>query len=168
MTTMLERAENELKLAGYRLEPVSDGDWTDDDYVQSIGNCVWDICKLFASQDHSGMSANITIQILIKLLRGETLSPLTNDPSEWECISPDHPANGGTGTTYWQSKRRFSCFSDDDLQTYYDNDAEENRIPELDEEGKPTGWSHRKPKEELVYHKLYSREELKQMQQRGE
>ena len=44
MTTQLERIEYELKLAGYNLKPVKEENWTDDDYVQNIGNCAWEVC----------------------------------------------------------------------------------------------------------------------------
>lgn len=126
MTTQLERIENELRLAGYRLEPVKDGDWSDDDYVQNIGNCVWEICKLFCGQGHSGMSASFTLQILEKLLiKEDTLTPLTNNPAEWlDCseMSITQPM--------FQSKRKFSCFSDDNLKTYYDvNDKKSEKKP---------------------------------------
>lgn len=126
MTTQLERIENELRLAGYKLEPVKDGNWTDDDYVQNIGNCVWEICKLFCNQGHSGMSASFTLQILEKLLiKEDTLTPLTNNPAEWlDCseMSITQPM--------FQSKRKFSCFSDDNLKTYYDvNDKKSEKKP---------------------------------------
>lgn len=114
MTTSLKRIENELKLAGYNLKPVPEGNWTDDDYVQSIGNCVWDLCKLFSSQNHSGMSAEFTLALLEKLLiQGDTLSPLTNNPEEWQEVSFND------SDKLWQSKRKFSCFSTN-MKTYYD------------------------------------------------
>ena len=75
MTTNLERIEYELKLAGYKLEPIDEKESSDEKYVQSIGNCVYEICKLFAEQGHSGLSANITLQLLDELLvKGNTLS----------------------------------------------------------------------------------------------
>ena len=84
MTTNLERIEYELKLAGYKLEPIDENDPSDEKYVQRIGNCVYEICKLFAEQGHSGLSANITLQLLNELLIKEnTLSPLTKNPDEW-------------------------------------------------------------------------------------
>lgn len=125
MTTQLERIENELRLAGYKLEPVKYGNWTDDDYVQNIGNCVWEICKLFCNQGHSRMSASFTLQILEKLLiQNDVLTPLTNNPDEW------HDCSEITIKPTFQNKRKFSCFSDDDLKTYYDvNDEKRERKP---------------------------------------
>ena len=89
------------------------------------------------------------------MLKGDTLTPLTNDPSEWE----QHPKEMDPQQT-WQSKRKFSCFSDDNLKTYYDIDEEENREWELDDNGNKTGWSSVKPRDQLIYHELKSREEL--------
>lgn len=156
MMNQLERIENELKLAGFKLEPVKEHFETDEDYSQSIGTCAYEICKLFSEQGHSGYSAQCTLQILKRLLIEEdTLSPLTNDPNEWEQHSKEMDPH-----QTWQSKRKFSCFSDDNLKTYYDIDAEENRDFELDDNGKRTGWSSLKPKDQMVRHELKSKEEL--------
>ena len=128
MTTNLERIEYELKLAGYKLEPIDENDPSDEKYVQRIGNCVYEICKLFAEQGHSGLSANITLQLLDELLiKGNTLSPLTNNPDEWMDVTEM------SGYKLHQSKRKFSCFSDDNLNTYYDtNDENRELIPLLE------------------------------------
>ena len=157
MTTQLERIENELKLAGYKLNPVKDTFESDDDYSQSIGTCAYEICKMFYNQDHSGFSAKCTLRLLQRLLVEEgTLTPLTNDPTEWD--KHDY----GDGEVSYQSKRNFSCFSDDNLKTYYDIEAEENRDFELDDNGKRTGWSSLKPAAQRVRHELKSREEVLQ------
>lgn len=128
MTTNLERIEYELKLAGYKLEPIDENDPSDEKYVQRIGNCVYEICKLFAEQGHSGLSANITLQLLDELLiKSNTLSPLTNNPDEWMDVTEM------SGYKLHQSKRKFSCFSDDGLNTYYDtNDENRELIPLLE------------------------------------
>ena len=119
MTTNLERIEYELKLAGYKLEPINENEPSDEKYVQRIGNCVYEICKLFAEQGHSGLSANITLQLLDELLiKGNTLSSLTNNPDEWMDVTEM------SGYKLHQSKRKFSCFSNDGLNTYYDIDDE--------------------------------------------
>ena len=154
MVTQLERIENELRIAGYNLQDKDEIN-SDDDYAQSVGKAAYDVCKLFCEQDHSGMSAGFTIGLITKLLKGDNLTPLTNDPSEWE----QHPKEMDPQQT-WQSKRKFSCFSDDNLKTYYDIDEEENREWELDDNGKRTGWSSVKPRDQLIYHELKSREEL--------
>lgn len=128
MTTNLERIEYELKLAGYKLEPIDENDPSDEKYVQRIGNCVYEICKLFAEQGHSGLSASITLQLLDELLvKGNPLSSLTNNPDEWMDVTEM------SGYKLHQSKRKFSCFSDDNLNTYYDtNDKNRELIPLLE------------------------------------
>lgn len=128
MTTNLERIEYELKLAGYKLEPIDENDPSDEKYVQRIGNCVYEICKLFVEQGHSGLSASITLQLLDELLvKGNTLSSLTNNPDEWMDVTEM------SGYKLHQSKRKFSCFSDDGLNTYYDtNDEKRELIPLLE------------------------------------
>jgi hypothetical protein len=126
MTTNLERIEYELKLAGYKLEPIDENDPSDEKYVQRIGNCVYEICKLFAEQGHSGLSANITLQLLDELLvKSNTLSPLTNNPDEWMDVTEM------SGYKLHQSKRKFSCFSDDNLNTYYDTNDENRELTPL-------------------------------------
>lgn len=123
MTTNLERIEYELKLAGYKLKPIDENEPSDEKYVQRIGNCVYEICKLFAEQGHSGLSANITLQLIDELLvKGNTLSSLTNNPDEWMDVT------GMSGYKLHQSKRKFSCFSDDNLNTYYDIDDENREL----------------------------------------
>lgn len=128
MTTNLERIEYELKLAGYKLKPIDENEPSDEKYVQRIGNCVYEICKLFAEQGHSGLSANITLQLIDELLvKGNTLSSLTNNPDEWMDVTEM------SGYKLHQSKRKFSCFSDDNLNTYYDtNDKNRELIPLLE------------------------------------
>lgn len=128
MTTNLERIEYELKLAGYKLEPIDENEPSDEKYVQRIGNCVYEICKLFAEQGHSGLSASITLQLIDELLvKSNTLSPLTNNPDEWMDVTEM------SGYKLHQSKRKFSCFSNDNLNTYYDtNDKNRELIPLLE------------------------------------
>lgn len=61
------------------------------------------------------------------LVKGNTLSPLTNNPDEWMDVTEM------SGYKLHQSKRKFSCFSDDGLNTYYDtNDENRELIPLLE------------------------------------
>jgi hypothetical protein len=150
MTTQLERIEYELKLAGYRLEPVKEENWNEDDYVQNIGNCAWEVCKLFCEQGHSGMSAGYTLSIIKTLLDGQTLTPLTDNPYEWTNCS----GYCEDETKMYQSKRNFGCFSEDNLKTYYDINAEENKQYELDENGNKTGWACFVGRDKAVKHEL--------------
>ena len=73
--TSTERAINELKRAGLFDK--------NSDYDGMIGDAVKDLLMLLSSQGHSGHSASITVQLFHRLVDGDVLSPLTNDPSEW-------------------------------------------------------------------------------------
>jgi hypothetical protein len=55
----------------------------DSDYGGMIGEAVKELLLVFQKQGHSGYSAQVTASIFHKLIKGEPLSPLTNDPSEW-------------------------------------------------------------------------------------
>ena len=95
-----------------------------DFYDGMLGRAVFDLIVLFAKQGHSGMSGSITIDLFQKLANFQALSPLTNDPAEWQLVSdpdpdprarrPNHPSNG-----VWQSRRTSSAFSNDGGKTYY-------------------------------------------------
>lgn len=60
----------------------------DSDYGGMIGEAVKDLLLVFQKQGHSGYSAQVTASIFHKLIKGEPLSPLTNDPSEWMEVHP--------------------------------------------------------------------------------
>ena len=150
MTTQLERIEYELKLAGYDLVPRTELK-SDDDYVQQIANCAYEICKIFCSQNHSGTSAHITLQMIYTLLSGKTLTVLTNNPCEWVKISEE------SDEVLYQSKRKFSCFSND-LIEYWDNDDEENIIRDVDENG--ISYTQLKPLQYRLRVKLQDYKEL--------
>lgn len=115
--TNLERVKYELERSGFKL------DQEEFDYGNECGKAVYELCKVFAEQGHSGYSASITLNLFKKLMIEEgILSPLTNDPEEWMDISEM------SNSPLWQSKRDFSCFSDDNLETYYDNDETKNGV----------------------------------------
>lgn len=86
MTTQLERIKYELELAGFKIDetPKETKIDSDESYTQAIGNDVYQICKMFSEQEHSGYSASIALSLIDKLLiKGLPLSPLTSDPNEW-------------------------------------------------------------------------------------
>lgn len=63
------------------------------------------------------MSVGITLSLFNKLAKWDVLTPITNNPNEWKKCS---------GKGCFQSIRKSSCFSNDNLKTYYDIDADEN------------------------------------------
>lgn len=81
-----EWALNELK----RIEKTC----TDEDSLmmqERVTKNVMEIVMIFAKQDHSGFSANYTINLLSRLLRWIPLTPLTGEEDEWgEPYGPDN------------------------------------------------------------------------------
>lgn len=110
MSNLTKHAQEELKRAGLFDK--------DSDYGGMLGDAVLELIKTFAKQDHSGMSASMTIYLFEKLAKFENISDLTDDPKEWIQHQDD----------MWQSNRRSTAFSNDKGKTYYD----------IDEEGRPT------------------------------
>ncbi len=100
---MTERAIYELQRAGLFDK--------DSDYDGMIGEAVKELLEVFAKQGHSGYSASIVSTIFKKLVDGETLTPLSSDPSEWAKVDK----------TTWQNKRKFACFSYDGGKTWYNH-----------------------------------------------
>ncbi len=119
MSNFVRHAEFELKKAGL-LGPQAA-------YDGHLGEDVLKVVKIFAEQEHSGGSAAASVTILSKLLRFQTLSPLTSDPAEWMEVTdkmPGHPYGA------WQSRRQPSTFSTDGGATWYDlDDPEKKNFP---------------------------------------
>ena len=61
----------------------------------------------WAELGHSGSSAELTADILHRLMKGENLAPLTADPAEWEDRSEI------SGYPLWQNLRNSQIFSTD-------------------------------------------------------
>lgn len=101
MRNLVEHARRELELCGQTAE--------DPGYAASIAATV----AAFASYGHSGGSMFVAVEQICALLRFEHLSPLTDDPAEWE------DRTEMSGTPMWQSLRNPAAFSDDAGRTYY-------------------------------------------------
>lgn len=99
--SLVEHAKCELALAG-----------NDEDFNNSIIKAV----EAFSEYGHSGGSASVAIPMLYDLLQFKNLTPLTNDPNEWNHI--EEAVAGVSGGT-WQSRRNPAAFSDDGGKTYY-------------------------------------------------
>ena len=52
-------------------------------YVDSVYDSALELLERFAEQNHSGMSASLTLQVFTKLAKWQPLSPLTGDENEW-------------------------------------------------------------------------------------
>lgn len=105
-SNLVRHAQRELELAGLFDE--------DADYGGMLAEGVMRLVRVFAEEGHSGASAGITVAILERLLRFQPLTPLTDDPAEWNEVGEDT----------WQSSRRPDAFSEDGGKTYYLLDEE--------------------------------------------
>lgn len=92
---LVEHAKRELSL-------ISEDD---EEFKSAILNSV----KAFSAYGHSGSSAFVGVHILADLLQFKNLSPLTNDPREWNKVTED----------VWQSIRNPEAFSNNGGKTYY-------------------------------------------------
>ncbi|MBR6641725.1 MAG: hypothetical protein IKL08_05995 [Clostridia bacterium] len=96
---MVEKAKYELDLILRQCE-----DQEDIEMQRMINNDILAIIELFASQGHSGFSANYAIPIINKLLKQSFILPLTGEDDEWKEVQPG----------CYQNKRESSIFKDKD------------------------------------------------------
>lgn len=95
------------------------------------------LCKVitaFAEMGHSGFSAEHSTTVLEKLLRYRPLSPITDDPAEWEDRSEM------SGYPIWQNVRDSRAMSKDGGKTYTLVDEE----PQTSDSGQPVHASQAK------------------------
>lgn len=101
MSNLVEHAKRELGIIGEEPE-----------IVQMYVNVV----EAFAAFGHSGGSASVAIPTINALLQFKNLSPLTDDPEEWNHVSEEVWGEDGG---IWQSSRNSEAFSRDGGKTYY-------------------------------------------------
>jgi len=87
----------------------------DSDYGGMMGEAVMKLIRVFAEEGHSGFSASMAISLFSRLASWKPLTPITNNPDEWNDVS-NLCANG---KPLWQSKKDSECFSEDGGETYY-------------------------------------------------
>lgn len=80
-----------------------------DDYIDWMVSVV----EQYASFRHSGGSHMVSLPRLIQLLDHGNLTPLTDDPAEWEDRSDI------SGYPVWQNTRNSRAFSENGGKTYY-------------------------------------------------
>lgn len=117
-SNLVKHAKFEMDFIGL-FDPTAEGDV---DYNGMISSNVLELIELFASQGHSGASAGLTLDVFMRLANFRPLTPVTNQPSEWEDISADvlSPGQIAVGEKLWQNKRSSSTFSKDGGITWYD------------------------------------------------
>ena len=92
----------------------------DGDYEGMLGNAVMELIKVFASQGHSGFSAQLTRELFNLVSDYKPLSPLTDNPDEWMEVGDQMPPRTPSGEgSVWQSRRNPEAFSEDGGKTYY-------------------------------------------------
>lgn len=101
----------ELDLVSGRVNPKTGEkmeDFKSDEMQDWIEKCVLDILDLIANQGHSGFSHGYLLTLLIPLLKGKPITPLTG--KEWEWVNE---------YGLIQNKRCFSVFKDSDDLAYF-------------------------------------------------
>ena len=119
--SLIKHAETELKISGLLDK--------DSDYNGMLGEATLELIKVFAGQDHSGMSASIVSNLFDKLSRYKPLCPLTLKDEEWMEIGEDN----------FQNKRNGAVFKDgkDGKPYYIDAFVKIAKFPD----GHTSGWS---------------------------
>lgn len=92
------------------------------DYEGMLGQSALALIEKFASQGHSGLSAELTIDLFHRLAQYKPLTALTCDPDEWADISTYSPSSPGV----LQNKRQSSMFSTDGGKSWYDVTAKDH------------------------------------------
>lgn len=100
----------ELDLVSGRVNPETGekrDDFKSDEMQDWIEKCVLDVLDLIANQGHSGFSHGYLLTLLIPLLKGKPITPLTGNDWEWD-----------NEYGLIQNKRCFSVFKDSDGSVY--------------------------------------------------
>lgn len=110
--TFLERVKYEVEFVGLLDK--------DSDYEGGIGRAVIELAETFSKQGHSGFSASYVGSIFYALIQDKALTPLTNEPEEWEDVSATmySPEQIAAGQKMWQNKRDLAAFSRDGGKTW--------------------------------------------------
>jgi hypothetical protein len=114
---LVAHAEEEMRRAGLYDEA--------SDYGGMIPESVMKLVKVLAEDGHSGGSHWLTMQVFNKVANFKTLTPLTNDPSEWTEVSEMCPV---AQRPVYQNRRDSAMFSNDGGKTYYSVDDKERKL----------------------------------------
>lgn len=107
---LVRHAEYEMRRAGLYGE--------DSDYGGMIPEAVMKLVRVLAEDGHSGGSHAITMAVFRRVANFKALTPLTNDPGEWNEV----------GASTWQNRRDSSWFSTDGGKTGYSIKDEPPRV----------------------------------------
>ena len=101
--SIMEWAENELRIAGY------DKNDPEDDPNRWLAEGTLELLKVFTEQGHSGMSAPYAVSLFEKLAMWKPIMPLTGEDDEWNDM----------GDGVWQNRRNSAVFKHEDQQAYW-------------------------------------------------
>ena len=85
----------------------------DADYGGLLGNAVMELIETFRKQGHSGMSAQLTLDLFNRCAQYGNLTPITSSADEWDDVSEM------SGYPHWQNKRNSKYFSKDGGKSWY-------------------------------------------------
>lgn len=119
--TQTERCIEELQRAGLFEK--------DSDYCGNIGEATKELLNVFQTQEHSGYSAHLVADIFHKLIKGDILTPLTEDPLEWMEVNNEGLLQSTRcHHVFWDKKENDlpytldgKVFSDDGGKSYFSN-----------------------------------------------
>lgn len=119
---LVSHAKREISLAQL--------DQNDSDYGGMLGKATLELVECLSKQQHSGASHGIVLALFNKLANYEPLTPLTDNPDEWEDVSENmlDTSQRLSGLRVWQNKRSPSAFSKDGGKTYRDTRVQEYEI----------------------------------------
>lgn len=113
-SNLVDHARREMEIIG-------EDEWTKNGILKCI--------RAFADMGHSGGSASVAIPMIQELLFFRPLSPLTDDPEEWQFVAEDVWGKEGG---IWQNRRDGEAFSNNGGKTYYllrEGASDRNRRP---------------------------------------
>lgn len=127
----------ELDLVSGRVNPETGEkieDFKSDEMQDWIEKCVLDVLDLIANQGHSGFSHGYLLTLLIPLLKGKPITPLTGNDWEWD-----------NEYGLIQNKRCFSVFKDQDGSAYYTEGYA------FSDDGGKTYWTNRESRKAITF-----------------
>ena len=105
-------------------------------YVDSVYDSALELLERFAEQDHSGMSASLTLQVFTKLAKWQPLSPLTGDENEWNNDPNLFDQNKRDSRVFRKQQEDGSYkYSFNDILIITNDDEVWHRYPPYDEPG---------------------------------
>lgn len=113
--TLVEHAAYELTKAGIANHEDSD--------ARKVARDIMALVRRFEKQDHSEKNAPVVLQAFETLCNFLPLTPITDDPEEWEKFEIDRKnvdTNEIEKRVVWQSRRAPSLFSEDKGKTFTD------------------------------------------------